>query len=118
MPPQLYGGISTRYLYREASSATTLQKPNIANLEKMLAQTPSIDNGDGGGNSGIGGGRGDWGGGGRGDGEPWDDKYNNGSISADEKYALRGKFAKECILFNLPKEYCITASPMTKLNDI
>ena len=58
MPPQLYGGISTRYLYREASSATTLQKPNIANLEKMLAQTPSIDNGDGGGNSGIVGGGG------------------------------------------------------------
>lgn len=39
-------------------------------------------------------------------------------MSADEKYALRGQFAKECIQHNLPIEYIITASPVTKMNNI
>ena len=66
----MYGAGSSRYLYKAAASATTLQKPNIANLERILAKTLSVDNGGGGGNGPIGGGRGDQsGGGGRGDGD-------------------------------------------------
>ena len=55
--------------YRDAASSTTLlNKPDIASLEKLLAKTPSTDDGDGGGFGNNNGGSGHGGGGGGDDG--------------------------------------------------
>ena len=67
-------------------------------MERLLAQTPSLDDG-GGGFGGIRGGNSDDGGNGGGDGRDDNnrprkgDEFNKNTLSADEKFVLRGNFA-------------------------
>ena len=68
MMPPVNLGYAQVNMYRDGG--TVLEKPEIASLEKLLAQTPQEEFGGGGGGKGgnIGGGRGGGGGGGDGGG--------------------------------------------------
>ena len=101
----------------------TLEKTDVASLEKMFNKTPEAEveyGGGGGGNGGnIGGGRGDGGGGGGG-GSGGSFEYNKSTLSADEKFGIKGMFAKECLLYNLPQDYIngLKNNPLKEMTDI
>ena len=95
-----------------------LEKPDVAKLESMFNKTPHLQFGGGNGNGGDigrGGGGGD-----DGDGSGDSFEYNKNRLTADEKYGLKGMFAKECLLFNLPKEYTddLKSNPLKEMADI
>jgi len=104
-----------------------LEKIDIASLERMYNSTQEIEVQYGGGNGGkggnIGGGGDDGGGGGDGgsggSGDEWFE-YNKNNMSADEKFGIRGKFSKECLLYNLPQDHIdeLKNNPLKYMNGI
>ena len=100
-----------------SAAAELLLKPDVAYLEKLFAESPSLDNGSGGFGDKSGGLKGYGGGGDNGDGnggqgkeeEEFDDGNKN-ILTADEKYVLKSQFANQCLEYNLPYKFISTRS--------
>ena len=109
-----------------SAAADLLLKPDVAYLEKLFAESPSLDNGSGGfgdksgGLKGYGGG-GDGGDGNGGKGEGEEEEFDDGNknvLTADEKYVLKSQFANQCLEYNLPYKFISARSDTSKMTDL
>ena len=86
------------------SSAAVADKLSVKKLESLYTKDSSIPKkkfGGGGNNKPPGGNHGGRGGGGDSDGHP----FGTNNISSEDKFFLKGKFAKQCLNHFMPETY-------------